>query len=126
MLLGLNAIPKELKYNYKDCNLITKFKFIKQEIKYAIQRAWIGYDKPSIWDIRYDFICLYKEKLFEFKKNLHSMPIGLSLQEWEKIIDKMISLLNIMQDEIDEYKKPSTAKDEFFDLFSKHFYDLWD
>ena len=59
--------------------------------------------------------------------------------KWNSIVDRMITLL----DEMDEYnsrydddkyqanwplvqKEITAAKDEFFELFSKHFFALWD
>lgn len=60
---------------------------------------------------------------------------------WDDIIDHMIELLDLMDEsnpkyEADSYhtskgidkqwEEMSAAKNEFFELFSKHFFDLWD
>ena len=61
--------------------------------------------------------------------------MGMDGEEWDGIIDKMIALLNDMDecnpkyDEEDynkKYDEMNAAKDEFFKLFSEYFYNLWD
>ena len=62
-------------------------------------------------------------------------------EAWDDIVNRMIELLDLMDEcnpkydteigcDIDIYKKNNeemcAAKDEFFELFSKYFYDLWD
>ena len=56
-------------------------------------------------------------------------------ETYNKILDRMIDLLNKMDennpiyDDMDwtiKIKSMNDAKDEFFKLFSEHFYNLWD
>lgn len=61
--------------------------------------------------------------------------IDQNMKEWDDIIDRMLSLLEDMDELNDKYEdKPlretcgliEQAKDCFFELFSKYFYYLWD
>ena len=54
-------------------------------------------------------------------------------EEWHRILDRMIELLDLMDEKnylnCDSYKKQqesmNKSKDEFFELFSKYFYNFW-
>jgi hypothetical protein len=55
--------------------------------------------------------------------------------KWYSIIDRMVELLDLMDEhnvryeDLDyawQYNEMNKAKDEFFELFSKYFYNLWD
>lgn len=99
------------------------------QIRYAWQRAWRGYDDTQWWGMDYSFISLYESLLTELKTNLHGHPVNLTPEEWEDILNTMVELLKEMKDEdslIDNYEHEEEIKDEFFRLFSLHFYDLWD
>lgn len=52
-------------------------------------------------------------------------------KEWENILQHMCELLKIMEKNriaisIDQCQKINNAKNEFFELFSKYFFNLWD
>lgn len=114
-----------------------------------------GYDEYANWETFNWFIDTMKEILLNYKNNKQGIPILLedyplnsfvkdeeSLRTieqneklWEYTINRMIELLELMDNcspiyencdykEIDE--KMHKAKDEFFELFSKYFYNLWD
>lgn len=46
-------------------------------------------------------------------------------EEWEGIINQMIGYIDIMLEDEDD-NRMLEAKDPFFDLYSKWFFDLWD
>lgn len=107
------------------------------EIKYAFQRAVRKYDDRQVFNFDYCFIEETLLKLRALRKTHHGYPTNISNEDWEATLDKMISLLECMQkadtDEPDDlenwkewHRKTISLKDEFFTLFSKHFYDLWD
>ena len=107
-----------------------------------------GYDEYATWETFDWFINTMKDILTYYRKNHHGYPVpslkgDYNMEELEKQydddLDKMISLLNDMDEnnpkyEGEEYnKEPSkqyvemfAAKDEFFKLFSEYFYNLWD
>ena len=98
-----------------------------------------GYDEYATWETFDWFIDTMKSILTSYRKHHWGYPIDIEAEEWDNIIDKMIALLDDMDEcnpkyEIEEYEKEPTkkydemnaAKDEFFKLFSKYFYNLWD
>lgn len=132
MLIGLKYLSKTMK-DYKNCCLRVKFRAIKDELKYAWQRAWHGYDDLMVRDIDDSFIELYISILQDFRNNLHSHPVNMTLKEWENTLDEMIKCLIHMDKAIQKcfgdlgiYQDANKYKDRFFELLSKHFYNLWD
>ncbi len=125
-MIGLKYLYQTLK---NGGNLRCKLGTIKQELSYAWQRVWKGYDNRFWWSMDMVFIELYTELFKEFRDNMHSHPHNMGSTEWKNILDKMVNLLEQMDAlEIEdyEYAKAMEKKDEFFKLFNKHFYDLWD
>jgi hypothetical protein len=139
------------KYWYK--NLLNIPYYFKQ-IFYLIKH---GYDNSAVWNINSWFVDNMKNILMEYEKNRVGTPILVenfpwgdakneeeekiikkNEEEWKRIINRMIELLNLMDESNDAYddleykdwkkdqEKMKAAKNEFFELFSKYFYDLWD
>lgn len=102
-----------------------------------------GYDEAATWETFDWFIQTMRDILSEYRKKHYGYIVIDSEKSdewnettWNDIIDKMISLLDDMdefnenyEDEYNSVKaaqKMNSAKDEFFELFSKYFYALWD
>lgn len=121
-------------------------KDVKWAIKYAFERIKDGYDSREVFSLDYHFIWRYEKILKDFRKYNNGVPYGLQENEWNEILDKMIYHLhymdeNIIEDELQLYVKDEKEsytvvgttiydimkehKDEFFKLFSEHFYSLW-
>ncbi len=121
------------KYWYMNLKYIPLyFKLMHHLIKY-------GYDEYATWETFDWFIDTMKSILTSYRKKHWSHPWDIEEEEWDGIIDEMIALLDDMDEcnpkyETEEYEKEpikkyeemNAAKDEFFNLFSKHFYNLWD
>lgn len=117
------------RYWYKNIKYIPLyFKLIHHLIKY-------GYDEYATWETFNWFIDTMKSILTSYRKKHWGCPWDMDEEEWDGIIDKMIALLDDMDEcnpKYDEeeynkqYEKMSVAKDEFFKLFSEYFYNLWD
>jgi hypothetical protein len=121
-----------------------KIRDIYWEIRYGFQRMFKDYDNVDIFSMDSKFIERYYKILTDFKKSLHGHPGRMSEEEWNKILDQMIFHLYYMDEEhIDEELCKDVPeswiptwntsgeimekhKNEFFKLFSEHFYDLWD
>ena len=69
----------------------------------------------------------------------HANWLELNRQDWNGIVNKMIDLLDQMDENNPKYdvgddkdsfdkigKSINAAKNEFFELFSKYYFDLWD
>ncbi len=109
-------------------NLKCRLGTIKQELNYAWQRAWKGYDDRFWWDMNDAFISLYTKLFKDFRDNMNSHPHNIGYIEWGNILDKMVNLLEqiVSLEDNCEYGKAVEKKNEFFKLFSEYFYDLWD
>ena len=130
------------KYWYKNIKYIPLyFRLMHHLIKH-------GYDEYATWETFDWFIITMKDILRTYRYGHIGYPVASwddnEAQEQAKIdydadLDKMISLLDDMDEnspkyESEEYEKDFkrkydemyAAKDEFFKLFSKYFYNLWD
>lgn len=125
------------KYWYKNIKEIPRyFKLIHHLIKY-------GYDMYARYDTCDWFIDIMKDILTDFRENHIGYPVD-SLNdeakqeksniEYDTDFDKMISLLSDMDECNPKYEnynyklileEMDVAKDKFFELFSKHFYSIW-
>lgn len=127
-MIGLKSFNEKV----KGAKLSYKIKELKYELKWAWQRAWREYDDIMCFSLDYHFIKTYRILLKELRANLHGYPHEMTMEEWENILDVMIGLLEIMDEDIDtgeddllkECERIEDAKNEFFKLFSKHFYKL--
>lgn len=117
------------KYFYMNFKSIpTYFKLIWHLNKY-------GYDKYALWSTCYWFIDTMKDVLTRYNGDRMGYPCNMTEYEWDKTISRMIALLGDMDENNPEYddlslaeiyQRQQVAKNEFFALFSKYFYDLWD
>lgn len=113
------------------------FRLMHHLIKY-------GYDEYATWETYSWFMTTMKSILTQLRNNHYGYPV-VSLDdeelqvkseiEYDKCLDKMITLLNEMDEDNPKYNHMDykekdncmeKAKDEFFKLFSKYFYFLWD
>lgn len=121
-----------------------KIRDIYWEIRYGFQRMFKGYDYVDTFETHSKFIDRYYKILTDFKKNLHGHPGHMTEEEWNNILDQMLFHLYYMNEDHIEEELCKDApeswiptwntsgeimekhKNEFFKLFSEHFYDLWD
>lgn len=126
------------KYWYRNIKSIPLyFKLMHHLIKY-------GYDEYAGWETFNWFIDTMKPILQSYHNHV-GVPIVIenfsedthdeNAAEWYRIVDRMIELLDLMDEENPKYEDADwkqqddemfKAKDEFFELFSKYFYNLWD
>lgn len=121
---------KYLKEKLKGGSITYKLRELRYELKYAWQRVWVGYDDTFVFDMDNTFIKLYKKLFKELLENGISYPYEMTFGEWKDVQEKFIDLLEkIDVDSFDIFENKDEiikTKNEFFKLFSKHFYDLWD
>lgn len=114
------------------------------EIRYGFQRMLKGYDNVDTFSMDSKFVDRYYKILTEYKNNMHGHPGRMNEHQWYAIVDRMIYHLYYMDEEnvdkelcndvpeswIPTWKTTGEImeyhKNEFFKLFSEHFYDLWD
>ena len=101
-----------------------------------------GYSPVAQWEIYGWFMSVMKELLINHRNNRWGTPVIIdsgnedeNIEAYNKILDNMIDLLDKMDesnpiyDNMDwkeEHEARENAKNEFFKLFSKYFYYLWD
>lgn len=110
------------------------------------QRFKRGWAYGDVWDIDQWFMYTIKPMLIHLKNNGTSYPIGFNdISEWRTVLEEMINCLNFMDEDytldfldFDNYDCMTrddwehvyeiriNNKNRFFELFSEHFYDLWD
>ena len=121
-----------------------KIKNLYYQVKYGFQRMFRGYDDTELFNMDMTFIDRYLKILKDFRKNHCGYPPSITNEQWDDILDEMIKHLSLMtEDNVEtELKKgmpdsfkpdyktvneiTNRHKDEFFKLFSKWFYNLWD
>lgn len=114
------------------------------EIRYGFQRMFRGYDEVDVFETFAKFIDRYTKILTRLRNNHWGHPYNLTEEEWDTVIDEMIYHLKYMDEEtVTEelernvpngwaassktvYEILEKHKDQFFELFSKYFFDLWD
>lgn len=125
---------------------IQRLKYLPQAIKYRFQRAFRGWADCDTWDMDFWFMEVMKPMLQHLRDTHTSHPGNLTEEAWNVVLNRMIFLLNEMDENtcsrqiifgrgsgkskdfqrlIDVCKYRAACKDEFFRLFSKYFYDLW-
>lgn len=127
----------------KGAKLSVRLLMLSWDIQYAIERALYGYESIAVFDLDSTFTERYLEILKQFKEGC-SYPAEMTYEEWQANIDIMIGFLKIMQENDFAYAKKLSndsydweamrqfkakkeqAKNEFFELFSLFFFDLWD
>ena len=120
-------------------------------IKARIQRFKCGYSYGDVWDMDFWFMRTVKPMLIHLRDHGIGIPNDLYKQgaeneraEWETVLTEMISCLELMDEDnvekylgiedddwfVENYNKTwalmEENKNRFFELFSKHFYSLWD
>ena len=125
------------------CKLEQWYWNIHRNIKFGFQRMFRGYDNADGYAFFSNFIDRHYKLLKHFKKHNFGYPANLTEKEWDNILEEMIQHLYMMDEwnviqslekgmpedyKVDYksvYEITERHKDEFFKLFSKHFYSLW-
>lgn len=129
-------------FNFKGRYFWRNIKDIPVFIKRIFFTLKYGYPPQAKWDTFDWFICVIKEILFNYRNNRVGTPMldfNISIDEntvkYDQILDQMLEYLNQMEEDNpiyegvnypEQYAQMEQAKDKFFELFSKHFYNFWD
>lgn len=117
---------------------------LRHIIKWSFQRMFRGYDDTETFEMYNTFITRYKKILTQYRNTHYGYPTDLTEEEWDSIVDRMIHCLDMMDesyvsdvlrknmpgDYVPSMKSVSEIteryKNEFFEMFSNWFYNLWD
>ena len=115
-------------------------------LRYRCQRFKKGYSDHDVWEMRDWFIRTVKPMLREMSAKAYNYPEVIGEEQWRDILLEMADLLEIMDVwddtaarkqvgvETDDKSAKATqlisaekekAKNRFFFLFNKWFYDMW-
>ena len=115
-------------------------------LRYRYQRFKKGYSDRDVWEMRDWFIQTAKPMLRELSNKACNYPEEAGEEQWRKILLEMVDLLEIMDiwDDTAARKQAGVqaadksqdaaqlisnekekAKNRFFFLFNKWFYDMW-
>lgn len=116
------------------------------DLRYRCQRFKKGYSDSDVWEMRDWFIRTAKPMLRELSAKAYNYPEEIGEDQWREILLEMADLLEIMDvwDDTAARKQAGVeaddkseiavqlistekekAKDRFFFLFNKWFYDMW-
>ena len=116
------------------------------DLRYRCQRFKKGYSDRDVWEMRDWFVRTVKPMLRELSAKAYNYPEEVGEEQWREILLEMAELLEIMDlwDDAAARKRAGLAADDnsqdvtqlinaekekaknrFFFLFNKWFYDLW-
>ena len=118
----------------------------REKRKFKRQRGKKGYADCDVWEMRTWFVDTARPILLEMSERVNNHPDELTFEEWRGILKRMAYLLELMDvwddsalrkelgisadeksDSVTEqlFEKRMEAKEEFFSLYNKWFFDLW-
>jgi uncharacterized protein YihD (DUF1040 family) len=119
------------------------FLYVYRALKFGFQRLFRGFTSQDVYALNKSFISRYMLILKQFKEHNDATLYDLTKEEWDAVLDCLVYHLRMMDEEnvievltkdMPEDFNPSWEsvteimnrnKKEFFELFSKYFYDLW-
>lgn len=101
----------------------------EREIRFKKQREERGWDDSETWSLYSKITDFVLPRLKRFRELHKDYPMGLSIEKWDDILDKMILAFEILQrDEyssIDEAYRQSDQIKVGLKLFAEYYTDLW-
>ena len=97
----------------------------KRQKKWTEQRRKYGFDDTETWALDFTIAKFIVPRLKKFKEIKNGFPLGMSLEAWDKILDKMILAFELKTKttvlSTTEWKKINAG----LKLFAKYFNCLW-
>ena len=135
-------------FEYPKCSWWRNLKDIPIFIKRIFFTLKHGYSPVAQWETFEWFIAVMREILINYRDNRMGTPVVIpgyniddlisenkNIEIYNNILNEMIELLDQMDENNSVYNDVSleemhsamdTAKNKFFEVFSKYFYTLWD
>lgn len=100
--------------------------YTERRKKFKQYKAEHGFDPSECWNLDVTFAEFIWPRLVKFKEDVHTHPGSLeSMEEWHKILDKMIKTFKIMANSIDNDDYDRDEVEEGLQLFAKYYLSLW-
>ena len=105
---------------------------LKRDIKFLMQRIVRGWDDSETWSLDVPISEFIYPRLERFKLLNNGFPDGITENEWDEILDKMIYSFKLISDRFcdsgagERMLMENIDKiEEGLDLFRKYFFHLW-
>jgi len=120
-------------FSYNPIYLIPRlFRDAKMEIRHAWQRIFRGFDDTWWWSLHNVMSEVIPKCVRKMRKDGCGYPSGITYKQW-KVILKKIEIGFEAANKLDDcpyngkrYKQRMKKYEEGMQLFSKHFFSLWD
>ena len=91
------------------------------------QREKNGFDDTETWSLYNTIVSFTLPRLKHFREVLAGYPGGMTQDEWEEILDKMIYSFQMIEDDkiIGISKEENDKLNEGLDLFREYIFQLW-
>lgn len=97
----------------------------KREKKFIKQRIKNGFDDSETWSLYSTIAQFIYPRLKRYKEVNNGTPMGLTENEWNDILDKMIFSFKYANDDSIEERENYSKFEEGINLFAKYFLQLW-
>lgn len=104
--------------------------------EYQQQRLVRGFDDSELWSLDNTITSFILPRLKRFKEITCGYPSGMSKEEWNDKLEKMITAFEYLENEdlgvddsksvVDKYKLREKVINEGLELFVKYYNNLWD
>lgn len=115
-------------YNIKYALEYLSFRFWK----HLCQKIFWGFSEDETWSLYNTIAAFTLPRIRHFRKHVHGYPGGITFEQWQEILDKIIFSLEEYANEnenepkeIDETRKYWERMDEGTRLFGQYFGHLW-
>ncbi len=102
-------------------------KLLKRDARFAWQRVTRGFDDSETFSLDYSLAQAILPRLRRFKEVAHATPSDIPEEEWNAILDKMISAFEFASSEArwNADESEYVRHQEGINLFAKHYFSLW-
>ena len=109
--------------------MLYKLQDYKNEIKWAWQRVFRGYDDTAYWNLNDYVSAIIIPVLTRYKKIDHGAPFGFTREEWRNELDIMIKGFEAPNNDnynLTSNRKFNRMRKKGLRSFAKNFDSLWD
>lgn len=88
------------------------------------QRLERGFDNTELWNLDSTILKFILPRLEEFRKNLHGYPPSLTEDEWDDILERIVTGIEAYLSD-DNHIMPNEYHEETMEVLARWFNHLW-
>lgn len=92
---------------------------------FSEQRLQRGFDDSELWSLDGTIARFIYPRLKAFKESVPGTPGGMSLEQWNYILNKMVKGFELLSNDNIKSEDEEKLEKEAWKLFSEYFFDLW-